>query len=366
MAPAKSDVSVGIAEIGENEPHPHPSSRMRTFATAIGGRPRFCLGARAAGMMRGPNHASIKISVHYHAKSHFFPIEDELKRHGAGTDGANRIASNRVGTAPPRPWTSTMKYLIQAAVVIGAMLSVMSAAPGADLAVRPASAPYRASSHHVSLLRASTHRVASHRTSSHHAFSQRAPTPGVSHRRASSDYAVSPRTPAHSVSAHRASLRHASSQRVVRGSFDHVSSRHASSHHASSQRRSMHGAPAHRPSPYYASSPRGPTHGEYSIGPSPPRASPQPASTYRAVSSADRALPQSPLTSVSLPEPDLLRHQTVPDCEFKSAAEADRDAVLRLMKLDYESQCYRQSEFILRARMERLQDAVKKTLKSFR
>ena len=80
----------------------------------------------------------------------------------------------------------------------------------------------------------------------------------------------------------------------------------------------------------------------------------------------DRVLPQNQPAMVSISEPDLLEHQAAPDCEFRSAAEADSDAALRLMKLDYESQCYRQSEFILRARMERLQDAVKKTLKSFR
>jgi hypothetical protein len=77
----------------------------------------------------------------------------------------------------------------------------------------------------------------------------------------------------------------------------------------------------------------------------------------------DRVLPQNQPASVSISEPDLLERQAAPDCEFRSAAEADSDAALRLMKLDYESQCYRQS---VRARMERLQDAVKKTLKSFR
>jgi hypothetical protein len=76
-------------------------------------------------------------------------------------------------------------------------------------------------------------------------------------------------------------------------------------------------------------------------------------------------LPQSPSGSVpKIPEPNLLERQAAPDCEFKSAGETNSDLSLRLMKLDYESQCYRQSEFILRARMERLQDAVKKTLKS--
>jgi hypothetical protein len=71
-----------------------------------------------------------------------------------------------------------------------------------------------------------------------------------------------------------------------------------------------------------------------------------------------------PRPNVPLPEAELLEPPTTPDCEFKSATEIDDAAVLRAMKLDYEQQCYRQSEFILRARMERLQDAVRKTIES--
>jgi hypothetical protein len=69
---------------------------------------------------------------------------------------------------------------------------------------------------------------------------------------------------------------------------------------------------------------------------------------------------------ISLPEPELLEHQAAPDCEFKSAAQADSEIGRRAMKLDYEQQCYRQSEAILRARMERLQDAVGKTIESLK
>jgi len=69
--------------------------------------------------------------------------------------------------------------------------------------------------------------------------------------------------------------------------------------------------------------------------------------------------------SIALPEPELLVHQAAPDCEFKSSVEADTDA-LRVIKLDYEQQCYRQSESILRARMERLQDAVSKAIQSLK
>jgi hypothetical protein len=71
-----------------------------------------------------------------------------------------------------------------------------------------------------------------------------------------------------------------------------------------------------------------------------------------------------PQLDISLPEAELLEPPTVPDCEFKSSTDIDDAAALRAMKLDYEQQCYRQSELILRARMERLQDAVRKTMES--
>ena len=70
--------------------------------------------------------------------------------------------------------------------------------------------------------------------------------------------------------------------------------------------------------------------------------------------------------SILLPDPELLKRQPPPDCQFKPATSADDDVALRtIMKLDYEQQCYRQSESIMRSRMERLQDAVNKTIESF-
>jgi hypothetical protein len=72
-------------------------------------------------------------------------------------------------------------------------------------------------------------------------------------------------------------------------------------------------------------------------------------------------------SSISLPAPQLLERPAAPNCQFKSAAHADDDVALRtIMKLDYEQQCYRQSESILRARMEQLQDAVSKTIGSLK
>jgi hypothetical protein len=76
------------------------------------------------------------------------------------------------------------------------------------------------------------------------------------------------------------------------------------------------------------------------------------------------ALPE-PQSRVPLPEPELLQRQVAPECDFKAAEQADKyDVAFRVMKLDFEQQCYRQSESILRARMERLQDAVSKTIES--
>jgi hypothetical protein len=81
--------------------------------------------------------------------------------------------------------------------------------------------------------------------------------------------------------------------------------------------------------------------------------------------SSHRVSAHSAPARISLPEPELLERQAAPECEFKASEQADKyDVALRVMKLDFEQQCYRQSESILRARMERLQDAVSKTIES--
>jgi hypothetical protein len=71
-----------------------------------------------------------------------------------------------------------------------------------------------------------------------------------------------------------------------------------------------------------------------------------------------------PQWRILLNDPDLLKRQMAPDCEFKSTVQADSELALCALKLDYEQQCYRQSESILRSRMERLQDAVTKIIES--
>ena len=216
-----------------------------------------------------------------------------------------------------------MRRLIGISAVIAAILALMNSALSADLPVRPISA--------------------SHRASSQHAFSQRVPMNLVSSsQRALPAYAVSPASqralPAYAVSSwlHDAYLRLAPSSSHAASSRPALQSQHVPRYRISSGRAS------HR-----AVAQRAVTH----------RASTEGTSTHHA--SAER-----PLSTASIREVDLLERPVAPDCEFKSSGQADSDVNLQLIKLDYESQCYRQSESILRARMERLQNDLKKNLKS--
>jgi hypothetical protein len=58
----------------------------------------------------------------------------------------------------------------------------------------------------------------------------------------------------------------------------------------------------------------------------------------------------------------LLTSQPGPDCAFKSSGDSETKDTM-LMKLDYERQCYRQAEMIVRNRLQRLQGAVDETIK---
>jgi hypothetical protein len=68
---------------------------------------------------------------------------------------------------------------------------------------------------------------------------------------------------------------------------------------------------------------------------------------------------------VRLPEPALLRPPTAPNCEAKAQPEPS-DAAGERARLDYERQCYRHAELIVRDRLERLQAAVGETINSVR
>jgi hypothetical protein len=76
--------------------------------------------------------------------------------------------------------------------------------------------------------------------------------------------------------------------------------------------------------------------------------------------------PVRQLDTIPLPEPTLLQRQPEPDCAFRGPVSQPITAEETRQKLDYEQQCYRAAERIVRARLEELQDAVQKTIKAAR
>jgi hypothetical protein len=60
--------------------------------------------------------------------------------------------------------------------------------------------------------------------------------------------------------------------------------------------------------------------------------------------------------SVTLPNQSLLTPQPAPDCTFKGSERTGE------AKLDYERQCYRHAEQIARARLQKLQGSVQRTI----
>jgi hypothetical protein len=65
-------------------------------------------------------------------------------------------------------------------------------------------------------------------------------------------------------------------------------------------------------------------------------------------------------TPIPLPDRTLLNPQPEPDCKF-TAGDSDAD---RRQKLDYERQCYRHAEMIVRSRLRLLQGSVGETIKA--
>jgi hypothetical protein len=65
-------------------------------------------------------------------------------------------------------------------------------------------------------------------------------------------------------------------------------------------------------------------------------------------------------------DPTLLEPAAAPDCAFRGTMSSPPTVEETRMKLDYEAQCYRQSEEIVRTRLHRLQDAVEKMIRAAR
>ena len=63
------------------------------------------------------------------------------------------------------------------------------------------------------------------------------------------------------------------------------------------------------------------------------------------------------------PAQSLLEPQSPPDCAFKGPLSNPPTVEETRMKLDYEQQCYRQSEMIVRTRLQQLQNSVEEASK---
>jgi hypothetical protein len=67
---------------------------------------------------------------------------------------------------------------------------------------------------------------------------------------------------------------------------------------------------------------------------------------------------------IPLPERTLLERQAEPDCTFRGTISSPMTVEELRQKLDYEQQCYRQSESNVRGRLHSLQDAVGETIRA--
>jgi len=69
-------------------------------------------------------------------------------------------------------------------------------------------------------------------------------------------------------------------------------------------------------------------------------------------------------TAIPLPDPALLEPAAAPDCVFRGTMSNPATVEQTRAKLDYEAQCYRQAEVIVRARLQRLLSSVDKTIRA--
>jgi hypothetical protein len=67
---------------------------------------------------------------------------------------------------------------------------------------------------------------------------------------------------------------------------------------------------------------------------------------------------------IPLPDRTLLHRQPEPDCTFRGMISTPMTMEELRQKLDYEQQCYRQSESNVRGRLHSLQDAVEETIRA--
>ncbi len=68
--------------------------------------------------------------------------------------------------------------------------------------------------------------------------------------------------------------------------------------------------------------------------------------------------------AITFPDQALLENQRPPQCQLSKAPEGINPNEALVVTLDYERQCYRQAEEIVRAKLDTLQAAVRNTVKA--
>ena len=76
--------------------------------------------------------------------------------------------------------------------------------------------------------------------------------------------------------------------------------------------------------------------------------------------------PRARTAQIPRPNPALLQRQPVPDCAFRGQVSTPPTAEETRQRLDYEQQCYRQAETIVRGRLDQLQHSVHEITKAVR
>ena len=85
--------------------------------------------------------------------------------------------------------------------------------------------------------------------------------------------------------------------------------------------------------------------------------------TYSSTIQGSSSTVQKSRKPIPLPDSALLAPRPEPKCQFEESAHPDPNADER-WKLDYERQCYRGTEMIVRYRLQLLQNAVRKMMKA--
>jgi hypothetical protein len=83
---------------------------------------------------------------------------------------------------------------------------------------------------------------------------------------------------------------------------------------------------------------------------------------HQKVTESNKFTERKSKTAISLPAAPLLSPQLEPSCEF----ETGESKIEERQKLDYERQCYRHAEMIVRSRLQLLQDSVDKTISALK